>query len=356
MTECVGVDIGHGEVKVSFIENGNIKNISFPSVVAIADADLNLTNPEMIENGLVSFDGSPYFVGEMAMCTGENRLIRKRDDGDVNSPAWNALMRAALGIALRGKEVKSPVYVTSGLPVQFYNSPKSRESLCQAIEGINKFQLGKNNSYSIRTMAGCLPQSYATFLNEVFTINGVINEDCPFNPHASTGIVDVGEKTTDLVCIQGMNYIRHKAGSTNIGMRDAIKIICDEVMVDHNVIIPPNRRNAMIREIDGVPTLVANGKKTPIPDITSRALESVAGRVVDFVEGDWNLTEIETLITTGGGSLRLFNSMKKLSSTFHSAATLAKDGVFSNSNGYLKLSVMSAMVDKDEAKKKPELV
>ncbi len=353
----VGADIGHGFTKIAYSTGPgeHVVTHSLPSVVSLAEEDISLINPEELAAFMVEYGGDRYFIGSLATCVDDSRQLKNRDDANVaEGPVWQALMRGALGVAMRGyyhrhQAWPEDIFVASGLPVRFYDSEKARERLIDSIEAIEPFHVG-NVLHPVqpgRIRAFCLPQSYASFLNELFDDAGNVREGTPLADAEVIGIMDIGHRTTDLAFIQmrngRYNYIPSRKGFKEIGMRDVFRRLLDGIFKTHHITVPESRTSRMLVFRDGKCTLRAGGnREIDVSDLAEDALQSVASRVCDSVSFGWNLEEIDVLLLTGGAGLRLHDAIRKAGGDRFERLLLCADGFFANAKGYAKYADIEA--------------
>ncbi len=351
----IGADIGHGFTKIACDIGKGPNTKAIPSVVSLAEDDTSLISQHDLNASMVECNGERFFIGHLATCVDDSRQLKNRDDSDVgHGPVWNALMRGALAMSMAAyfQEYKAwpqDIFIASGLPVRFYDSETARNTLIESIEGIEPFSMGTIH-YPVptgRIRAFCLPQSYASFLNELFDDEGNVREDTPLTEAEVIGIMDIGHRTTDLAFIQMQgnryNYIPSRKGFKEIGMRDVLRHLIDDIFKQYSLNVPESRASRMLRFAKNSCILRVGGRDDiDVSDLARNALNSVARRVCDSVSFGWKLEEIDVLLLIGGAGERMHDAIVECGGDSFSRLVLCRDSFFANAKGYAKYAAIEA--------------
>ncbi|NLZ53373.1 MAG: ParM/StbA family protein [Thermoanaerobacteraceae bacterium] len=141
------------------------------------------------------------------------------------------------------------------------------------------------------------------------------------------GIVDIGFKTTDFASIEDSEYIPEKSKSILVGLATAYDDISSSLITEYGIEKESYALDGIVinRKINIL------GETIDISDIVNIAFEKLATNILVEIHSQWNVSEFDCLLLTGGGGQALSSYL--LPHLSH--AKLASDPITANCRGYL---------------------
>jgi len=177
--KILGIDIGYGAVKITFIENGEIvKQFKFPSVIGITRR-----NEHINDSRIYDFNGYSYYVGESALHLPSENLVDITDYKNLEHYAPLFLFHALEIID------KTPDIIVSGLSkAQIENSGHFKDGLMHFEVNGTKHKF--DNVY-------ILPQGAGSKLCIDKYGNSFPDEQTEFTGKTTYVGIDIGQQTLD---------------------------------------------------------------------------------------------------------------------------------------------------------------
>lgn len=309
----IGMDLGFGFCKVVSGEEAYV----FPSVVGSGGDDIlkvsGIKSPDL-EKETVSVDGRRLLVGESAI-KHALRTYSVRDKSWIDSLAYRALLRHALRLAGVGPgNTDREVTIVTGLPVSHYRS--CRERLARLI----KETAGAEVEVKVTL------QPLGTFFDQLLNDDMTVREEGLAEERV--GIIDIGFYTTDLVTVDGIEFVKKQLGSYEGGISSAYTEIAREI---YNVY-------DLKKEVFEVESVVRDGhvrvfgKREDVRLIVERSLRDLAIEIEAQARSIWkDGAGIDRVLITGGGATALRGYLD-----LYRHAEYVPGSQLSNARGYVK--------------------
>lgn len=322
----IGLDVGYGMTK-AVADSG--QHVCFESRVAPAEfirfqADIGA---KVQPNGLILHDPDegPLFVGELASRQGRPGAVRSPRDRDrVNDPIVAHLADAAFALLLPGLEYAC-VRVVTGLPVAYY---RDAHDLAGQLMGTHHILLeGRSLTVEVEDVL-VVPQPFGALLTLILDERGKLLTSALELVEGRVAVLDIGQQTTDLILIEGLEYIEARSGSLEVGVSTAIDMIRKVLIDEHRVSYEPHEIEMALRR----GWLVIDGQKQPLNGLASAQLDPVARSIEAQARTLWNISTLTALVLAGGGALAL---RPWLEPRFRQAL-YAPDAAMANAAGFLR--------------------
>ncbi|MBN1121545.1 MAG: ParM/StbA family protein [Anaerolineae bacterium] len=295
----IGLDVGYGLTK-AVADNG--KSVCFESRVAPAEfirfqADIGAP---VQTNGLTLHDTEEgtLWVGELASTQGRPGAVRSPRDRDrVNDPITTCLADAAFAMLLPGIDTTRARVVT-GLPVAFY---RDALDLTQHLRGTHRMLLeGRSLTVEVEDVL-VVPQPFGALLSLILDERGRMKTSTLDLVEGKVGVLDIGSYTTDMILVEGLQYIEARSGSIEVGVSTAIAMIRKVLQDDYRVSYEPHELEQAMRR----GWLIVDGKKLPLNGLASERLDPIARSIEAEARTLWNISTLTGIVLAGGGSLAL---------------------------------------------------
>lgn len=323
MERLVGIDIGYGFVKATDGQEGYV----FPSVVG------NGGNHTLLRTGLqkleptdelrLSVAGKVHYVGNLAVRHSRmayRSLSATREEGN------DLLVLFLSALSLFCQEPVTSFAVVTGLPP---GRMHQADDLVRKLKGqhqiVRHTASGPVDSVLRVERISVVPQPLGTYWSRVLDSRGRLPDDLRLD--SRVGIIDVGFRTSDLVTVEGGEYVPEKSRTIPIGLATTYEEISASILRDHGV----------EREIHALDEAVIrgevsiSGQKVDITGLRDQAFEQLATKIFVEVRSMWQLAEYDHLYITGGGGQALERFLKP----HFIQSSLVDDPVTANSRGYL---------------------
>lgn len=322
----IGLDIGDGYVKAV---SESDRKVCFPSLVAPAEFirfQANVGAPVRV-NGLTlhDTDEGELFVGELAGRQGRPGAVRSPRDRDrVSDPISLHLAKAAFAMLLPGIEQAS-LRVVTGLPVAYY---RDAFQLSQLLLGKHQILLeGRCLTVEVKDVL-VVPQPFGALLSIILDERGRMRVAAVELAEGRVGVLDIGTHTTDLILVEGLEYIEARSGSIEVGVSTAIEMLRKVLLDDYRVSYEGHELEVAMRR----GWLVVDGRKYPLNGLASGHLDPIARSIEAQARTLWNLSTLNTVVLAGGGALAL----KPWLEPCFARAVYAPDAAMANASGFLR--------------------
>jgi hypothetical protein len=324
----IGLDPGYGMTK-AVADNG--RQVCFESRVAPAEfirfqADIGAP---VRTNGLTLHDPEegPLFVGELASKQGRPGAIRSpRDRNRVTDPIVTHLADAAFAMLLPGAE-RVRARVVTGLPVSYY---RDAFQLSQHLLGTHRILLeGRSLTVEVEVEdVLVVPQPFGALLSLILDERGRLRASTVELVEGRVGVLDVGQHTTDMILVEGLEYIEARSSSIEVGVSTAIEMMRKVLLDDYRVSYEAHEIEIGLRR----GWLVIDGQKHPLNGLASERLDPIARSIEAQARTLWNISTLTALVLAGGGSLAL----KPWLAPRFQQAIYAPDAAMANAAGFLR--------------------
>ncbi len=327
VSKNVGVDVGYGFVKVT---DGD-KEFVFPSVIGAGfrpayRSDL-ANRSSLVDNLALTVDGRRYFVGSLAVRQSEV-ASRSLDPEREAGPGVRLLTLAAL--ALYTPFDSQTFNVVTGLPT--WGFARHRDAWTRLLKGTHKVKVlgpreDKEKSITIDQVR-VVPQPLGTLYHRA--MNSVGRVEQKDLAQSRVGLVDVGFLTTDLVMVDGMEFIERRSMSTTTALWTAWSMVAEAVRHEFGVVLANYELDRVMSE----GRIRIRSAVHDLGDLCREALSWVAAKVVDEVVSLWDVRTLDTVLLTGGGAKALAEWLLPALGN----AQLVDDAQLANARGYRKLA------------------
>jgi len=322
----IGLDVGYGLTK-AVADNG--RRACFESRVAPAEfirfqAEMGA---RVAANGLTLHDAQEgaLWVGELASKQGRPGALRSPRDRDrVNDPITTHLAHAAFAMLLPGLE-HARVRVVTGLPVAYY---RDAFQLSQHLLGTHQVLLdGRSLVVEVEDVL-VVPQPFGALLSLILDERGRMKTATLDLVEGKVGVLDVGTFTTDLILVEGLEYIEARSGSLEVGVSTAVEMMRKVLLDDYRVSYEAHELEVALRR----GWLVIDGQKQPLDGLARDRLDPVARAIEAQARTLWNISTLTAVVLAGGGALALRPWLEPR----FKQAIYAPDAAMANAAGFLR--------------------
>ena len=322
----MGLDLGYGDTK-AICENG--QRACFPSLVAPAEAirfQADVGAPVTV-NGMTlrhTAEGD-LFVGELAARQGRPGAVRSPRDRDrVADPIVTHLADAAFATLLPGTDY-ARVRVVTGLPVDYY---RDAEALAFHLKGQHAICADGRDLVVDVEQVRVLPQPFGGLLSVLLDERGRLMADVSHLAQGRVGVLDIGMYTSDLILVDGLEYIETGSGSLEVGVSAALEMLRKALLDDYRISYEPHQLEVALRR----GWLVLNGQTLRLNGLASDRLEAIAQAIEARARTLWNVGTLSAIVLAGGGSLALRPWLEP----YFAQAIYAPDAAMANVSGFLR--------------------
>jgi plasmid segregation protein ParM len=322
----IGLDVGYGDTK-AVCDNG--RSTCFPSLIAPAEsirfkADVGA---QVQVKGLTLRDTEEgdLFVGELAARQGRPGSVRSPRDRDrVADAIMLHLTDAALAALLPDVEY-TRAKITTGLPVDYY---RDAEALATHLRGQHVIKVEGRRLMVDVDEVKVVPQPFGGLLSVLLDERGKLMADVAHLVQGRVGVLDVGMFTTDLILVDGLEYIEAGSGSLEVGVSTVLEMLRKVLLDDHRVSYEPHQLEVALRR----GWVVINGQTVKLNGLASDRLSVIAQSIESRARTLWNVSTLSAIVLAGGGSLAL----KRWLEPYFGQAIFAPDAAMANANGFLR--------------------
>ena len=355
-TKYVGIDDGHGEIKVCFGFNDETGKFDCTSIKSIALSGLNQ---------IVSFngEGAAYHAdGETFSIAGDNALGRPLETRFLDYPK-SALNRVLVAHALSKAGFGGmDVAIVTGLPVdQYYQSGRKNDklisekqaNLCKEVVPVNK-NLPLANIVQNAVISEGIGAIYYAMLNG----DGSEKDDMiSLIERRPITVIDMGAKTLDVATIaEGVEGIYYdKSGTADIGVLKLKEDIAAQIKSEFNLNSEPPAK--YIEEAIRTKKYEIFGDINDVSHIVEKFCQEYVEQVKNFVfKKIADGSDIGAVILVGGGTAILKSVFGEaiFGIIYRGKKIIPEDPEYANACGmwlaatYLEVSWTHKMLDKQQ--------
>ena len=297
-SQVLSIDVGSGFIKAVTIDG---RRFIIPSRIARRPDEMDQAFSGQSNKGVIRLQGgSQWIFGDEAVATLPSQLVDTRSDGWAGSPAWLALVLAAIA---RAGFTSGEVRVVLGVPQKVW-SPSLRDSIIRALVRRHSYQVDGNivDIEIVKERSMVMPQAYGG-------LSLLTDHDHSLSVAAEAGAeiagIDIGTYTTGFVVFQGGRFNQELSGGAhNVGIWQIAGILAN--LLDDLHVWRPTLDQAM-RAIMTPNKVFFLGKINDITDVVSRAAEPVAKELTARLQATWGkqASGMEIVVFGGGASLLL---------------------------------------------------
>ena len=297
------LDVGYGYTKVIGEDR---PPMSFPSLVA--PTDLQAIHVGLgKQSNTVTVDHVNYIVGEQALHRGFR--FSEEYDGWWTSVRYRALIQYASQFIPPGS------HVITGLPIHVFHTALAHQQVQDVI------RRGLRASH-----VTLLPQGVGAFM-------AALQQDDRLN-HSRVAVVDIGNRTTELVAFAAGDYLHHASKGIIHGIAPLYQQLAELIRPDGHQPLDPYEVEAAYR---GIRPIRLNGKSIGQEEMKAQ-LESL---IEPWLETLWShmrslwgdgAPSYDRILYCGGGAALLGSY---LTQQFRNDATISENSQLANALGYL---------------------
>lgn len=322
----IGLDVGYGMTK-AVCENG--QQVRFPSLVAPAEfirfkADVGAS---VQTNGMTlhATGEGDVFVGELAARQGRPGAVRSPRDRDrVADPIMNHLADAAFASLLPEQDYAC-VNLVTGLPVDYY---RDAHLLAEHLRGQHTINVDGRSLVVDVSDVLVVPQPFGALLSVLLDERGRLLAAVEHLVRSQIGVLDVGAHTTDLILVDGLEYIEAGSGSLEVGVSTVLEMLRKVLLDDYRISYEPHQLEVAIRR----GWLVIDGQRMPLNGLAHSQLNVIAQSIEARARTLWNIGTLSAIILAGGGSLALRQWLEP----YFKQGIYAPDAAMANVVGFLR--------------------
>jgi plasmid segregation protein ParM len=141
-------------------------------------------------------------------------------------------------------------------------------------------------------------------------------------------VLDIGMFTTDLILVNGLEYIEARSDTIEVGVSTAIEMLRKVLLDDHRITCESHELEAAMRR----GWLMINGRRHPLNGLVSERFDPIARAIESKVRTLWNLGTLSAVILAGGGALALRPWLEPR----FTQAIYAPNAAMANAEGFLR--------------------
>ena len=297
MTEnLIGIDIGFGFTKATDGQDFLIYKSIYGEAVDFQYKENLLDTRQDSDHIQIEFNGTSYFVGELAERQSSSRSFTL-DQTQFVSSSSKILALGALSKLVKNTE--QPIKLVVGLPIGHYRQYK--DELAKMLLDTHNFVSidthGKKENISITISdVRVLPQPLGTVMDSLLSREGI-----PKNKQFATdkiGIIDVGFRTTDYTISDKGRYSERGSLTTRNGISRAFSKIGNKLKEACDIDIEIYR---LFEAVD-TGSIKVRGKSYDLTKITQQSFQQLAQYIATDANQVWSDDwDIDSIMITGGG-------------------------------------------------------
>jgi len=325
MMTLTALDIGYRGTK-ALATNG--REAHFPSEVG-TERKATFSLPEVSRAGFVlTVDEQTWHVGETAIKQSDYSSGR-RDPEWIFSEPYRVLLCAALSELHKATTTTS---IVTGLPLEDY------AILAEKAKGVflgeHTFKRGGRSQTVTVEDVLIVTQPYGSLLDLAMADTGKILDN-PFSA-GTVGICDIGGVTLNLLVADNLEEVGRWTQGDGLGLLKAIDAIARDIKADCPGFSPKTREVAAWLVKGQFPY---KGEDRDIAPYAKPHLEPLVETVLGRMSEVWlEPGRYSAIVLTGGGSVALGPMLQSQMNGVYANVTVARDPVFANVRGYLKLA------------------
>ena len=298
------LDVGYGYTKI--MDSSGAHHI-FPSLVApgdIGSIDLGIASAAC---PAVFLDGVEYIVGENA-ATREFRFVEQYD-------SWWTSVRFRAIIQYASKFIAPKAHVMTGLPLHIYSAVKAHQQIRDVLRrGLHAEDIT------------ILPQGVGAYC-------AAAAQDPQLN-EGRVGLIDIGTRTTELVCFSDGQFLAKSSAGLIIGVGEVFAQVANRLAQQHN-------RPVDAYEVDwafrGIRPLRIKGEVIPaniIANLIQPCIKPLTERLFNEITHLWGdgAPNVDRLVFCGGG----VPLVEPYLGAYRPSYQVLKDSQFANAMGYFQ--------------------
>lgn len=345
MANYVSVDLGYGYVKA--ISSSTGKRIVFPSLVGIGHERTVSSNIDGIHkqaddlnNIHILYDNKgEWFVGELAQqeSTSVSRIFeRERFEHDYT----HILLNVAIQLVTEGSS--EPVYLSTGLPLDFYKS--QAKDFQRSIVGVQpkiEWKSGPLKGLKMQTViekALVFPQAVSAVYAALVNHDGKVIYPQYMKEGRLIALIDVGFRTTDFVVVEmGQNNafkpIARLSGTVDAGIVNLYDDIMTHFKTEADGADLQERYiNRILRDYE----ISYRGKIIDFKGTIENSKKAIVASIVDRLKKVWKEEAdlFDAIFLAGGGGELIEHYIQP---HFNGRLIKIQESQFANAIGYLRL-------------------
>ncbi|ADD67453.1 MreB-like ATPase involved in cell division [Denitrovibrio acetiphilus DSM 12809] len=303
----IGIDVGYGDVKAVYVEDGELKYFKLPTAVAYAPSN----SIDIIDSAEVvySFQGREYIVGESARF------------GAFSTRSFDFLKRySPLFIHHTLKVLKiEPTHVATGLPLGLFNrkDEMTKELITAQVDG-----------NTIKAEFSMFPQAVGILLDYRMDDAGKVKADT-----AKNGIVlDIGFNTIDVLCFEKGTAIRSDAKTLDkFGISKIVLELVELINREHGIQLSDQEA----KDVFLAGQMNVYGSRIDLTEAIRNITEMYFDEVMHNIRSLWDkrLQRADLLLLAGGGAVTI---AKYVPSEYAKIVKVPERSEFANARGYFK--------------------
>jgi hypothetical protein len=317
----IGLDLGFRQVKVSAEEGFRFDSvIGYPSVMEVGD---ERDNRHPLQNIVIEHDNELVYVGEKAIRDTKNaQLTFVADKTDHKSDKVKLL--SALGYAMGGKN-EDAFNIVTGLPVDELGIQGLKEKMIENMQQTFQFAFNNETKTAHVKRVNVIAQSAGAYYDYILDDTGDIIEE---RIKPKTVVIDIGFRTTDVVCMQDALYNPAESFTVYTGVHNIHLEMRKELLKKYRIQKQPSEIDAIVRS--GYVTI--NGQHIPVKDSILASVQPFAEKILSelplYIP---NLTEVDQFLLAGGGASFMADEFMLPAPT-----EVLSDSEMANARGYRK--------------------
>jgi hypothetical protein len=173
-----------------------------------------------------------------------------------------------------------------------------------------------------------VPQPFGALLSVLVDERGHLMLDSEHLARGKIGCLDVGMYTTDLMLVDGLEYIEANSASMEVGVSTVLEMLRKVLLDDYRVSYEPHQLEVALRR----GWLVIDGDTVKLNGLASDRLGVIAQSIEARTRTLWNVSTLSAIVLAGGGSLAL----KRWLEPYFKQAIYAPDAAMANVVGFLR--------------------
>jgi len=326
MTTLSAIDIGYRGTK-ALATNG--RQAHFPSEVG-PERKKTFSLDEARQDSMIitTREGETWYAGQTAMK--RTRSTGRRDAEWLFTDSYKVLLYAALSELHKATTTTS---VVTGLPLEHWEALVERAREVFLGDHTFKRNGGRWQTVTVENVF-IVTQPYGSLLDLAMTDTGKFLD----NPFATgtVGVADIGGVTLNLLVTEALDEVGQWTQGDDLGLLEAIDEITSDIKADCPAFKPRTR------EVAGwlaVGTFEYQSKQVDIAPYATPHLEPLVETILNRISEVWpEPGRYNAMLLTGGGAAILGPMLKARMNSDYANVTIARDAVFANVRGYLKLA------------------
>ncbi len=293
-----GIELAHHTLSVpSFVGDGDAARL-LDSRSRIAGQTLSqVLQPEEY---VLNLNGQDYYVGSLAIRDGDNETNALGDKFRYGGQHSQLLLLALAAALIPEQDIE--LRLVTALPVSLYDK-ENRLRVKQGLQGNYRFTFnGQPREITVKVGA------------VVMEGQGVLVH-CSSEEYDEQAVIDIGERTTDLVAIDASgNPLRKFCAGRPLGVGQVVDELQETIRGNYGRLISPALAHKLLRayaQSETLPPVRVNGVNIPedyVSSIIYQAIERVGRSILTFISSSWNVegatigSNFDAIYIAGGGA------------------------------------------------------